>query len=152
MNYNNLVGDLTLSIVKPDAIKRNLSGAIRHRLENASFRVVGAKLIKMTNEMAASFYEIHKDKSFFNDMCKFMSDGPCVVQVLYKKGKAVKAYRDIMGATNPADALAGTLRHDFGISIDFNAVHGSDSDENAMKEIEFFFNENEIFLPEDSKA
>ncbi len=133
----------TLSIIKPDATRRNLTGAINARIEESGFRIIAQKRLKMTQEIAEKFYEIHKERAFFNDLCTFMTGGPVVVQVLESE-EAMQRYRDLMGATNPANAEEGTLRKDFAESIEANSVHGSDSEENAAREISFFFSEIEI--------
>lgn len=138
-----MTGTRTLSIIKPDATRRHLTGEINARLEKAGFRIIAQKRLRMDRAMAERFYEVHKERSFFNDLCAFMSSGPIIVQVLECPG-AVLRYRDIMGATNPANAQEGTIRKDFAESIEANSVHGSDSDENAAHEIAFFFSEIEI--------
>ena len=133
----------TFSIIKPDATRRNLTGAVTKMLEEAGLRVVASKRIQMTREQAEGFYAVHKERPFFGDLVEFMISGPVVVQVLEGED-AVARNRKIMGATNPADADEGTIRKTFAESIEANSVHGSDSDENAKTEIEFFFNEDEI--------
>ncbi|HAD16521.1 nucleoside-diphosphate kinase [Qipengyuania citrea] len=133
----------TFSIIKPDATRRNLTGAVTKMLEEAGLRVVASKRIQMTREQAEGFYAVHKERPFFGELVDFMISGPVVVQVLEGED-AVKRNRDVMGATNPADADEGTIRKAFAESIEANSVHGSDSDENAKIEIEFFFNEDEI--------
>ena len=133
----------TFSIIKPDATRRNLTGAVTKMLEEAGLRVVASKRIQMSREQAEGFYGVHKERPFFNDLVGFMISGPVVVQVLEGED-AVKRNRDVMGATNPADAAEGTIRKAFAESIEANTVHGSDSDENAKIEIEFFFNEDEL--------
>ena len=133
----------TFSIIKPDATRRNLTGAVTKMLEEAGLRVVALKRIKMTREQAEGFYAVHKERPFFGDLVEFMTSGPVVVQVLEGED-AVKRNRDVMGATNPADADEGTIRKTYAESIEANTVHGSDSEENAKIEIEFFFDENEI--------
>lgn len=133
----------TFSIIKPDATRRNLTGAVTKMLEEADLRVVASKRVKLTREQAEGFYEVHKDRPFYGELCDFMTSGPVVVQVLEGED-AVKRNRDIMGATNPADAEEGTIRKTYAESIEANTVHGSDSDENAAKEIAFFFDEDEI--------
>lgn len=134
----------TLSIIKPDAVAKNVIGKIIDRLEAGGLTVVAAKMIKVTKAQAEQFYAIHKSKPFFNDLVNFISSGPVIVQVL-QGINAVQENRNIMGATNPKDALPGTIRKDFATNIDQNAVHGSDSLENAKIEIAFFFSECEIF-------
>jgi nucleoside-diphosphate kinase len=133
----------TFSIIKPDATRRNLTGAVTKMLEDAGLRVVASKRIHLTREQAEGFYAVHKDRPFFGDLCSFMTSGPVVVQVLEGED-AVKRNRDVMGATNPADAADGTIRKAFAESIEANSVHGSDSDENAQVEIDYFFKPEEI--------
>jgi len=128
----------TLSIIKPDATKRNLTGLINAKFENAGLKIIAQKRLQLTRSMAEKFYEIHKDRPFFNDLVDFMISGPVVVQVL-EGDNAVKLNRDVMGATNPDDAEEGTIRKEFAESIEANSVHGSDSLENAQNEISFFF-------------
>jgi nucleoside-diphosphate kinase len=133
----------TFSIIKPDATRRNLTGAVTKMLEDAGLRVVASKRIRMSRDQAENFYAVHKERPFFNDLCRFMTSGPVVVQVLEGED-AVKRNREIMGATNPADAAQGTIRKVYAESIEANSVHGSDSDENAKVEIDFFFRQDEI--------
>ena len=133
----------TFSIIKPDATRRNLTGAVTKMLEEAGLRVVASKRIQMTREQAEGFYGVHRERPFFNDLVSFMISGPVVVQVLEGEN-AVQANRDIMGATNPENADAGTIRKELAESIEANSVHGSDSEENAATEIAFFFSEEEI--------
>ena len=128
----------TLSIIKPDATKRNLTGLINAKFENSGLKIIAQKRLQLTRSMAEKFYEIHKDRPFFNDLVDFMISGPVVVQVL-EGDNAVKLNRDVMGATNPDDAEEGTIRKEFAESIEANSVHGSDSLENAKNEISFFF-------------
>ena len=135
--------DETFSIIKPDATKRNLTGSINSLIENSGLRIIAQKRIKLTNVQAKEFYEVHNDKTFFSDLVEYMTSEPVVVQVL-QADNAVKKYREVMGATNPENAEEGTIRKLFALNVQENSVHGSDSDENALKEIEFFFNENEI--------
>ena len=135
--------DRTFSIIKPDATKRNLTGSINSLIEKNGLRIIAQKRIKMSIEQAEKFYAVHNDKPFFSDLVKYMTSEPVVVQVLYGEN-AVKKYREVMGATNPDNAEEGTIRKLFALNVQENSVHGSDSDENAIKEIEFFFNENEI--------
>ena len=135
--------DRTFSIIKPDATKRNLTGSINSVIEKCGLRIIAQKRIKMNDEQAQKFYEVHNDKPFFKDLVEFMTSEPVVVQVL-QADNAVKKYREVMGATNPENAEEGTIRKLFALNVQENSVHGSDSDENALKEIEFFFNENEI--------
>lgn len=133
----------TFSIIKPDATRRNLTGAITKKLEDAGLRVVASKRIRMSREQAEGFYGVHRERPFFNDLCTFMTSGPVVVQVLEGED-AVARNREVMGATNPANADEGTIRKEFAESIEANSVHGSDSDENAKIEIDFFFKPEEI--------
>ena len=128
----------TLSIIKPDATKRNLTGLINAKFEKAGLKIIAQKRLQLTRSMAGNFYEIHKDRPFFNDLVDFMISGPVVVQVL-EGDNAVKLNRDVMGATNPKEAEEGTIRKEFAESIEANSVHGSDSLENAKNEISFFF-------------
>ena len=128
----------TLSIIKPDATRRNLTGLINSKFEKAGLKIIAQKRLQLTRSMAEKFYEIHKDRPFFNSLVDFMISGPVVVQVL-EGYDAVKLNRDVMGATNPDDALEGTIRKEFAESIEANSVHGSDSLENAQNEISFFF-------------
>ena len=133
----------TFSIIKPDATRRNITGKVAARLEEGGLRIVGQKRINMTREQAEGFYAVHKERPFFNDLVAFMTSGPVVVQVLEGEN-AVARNREIMGATNPADAAEGTIRKDFAESIEANSVHGSDSPGNARIEIDFFFSADEI--------
>ncbi len=138
-----MVKERTLSIIKPDATRRNLTGKINAKFEDQGLRIVAQKRLRMTQCMAEAFYAVHKERPFFNDLVKFMASGPVVAQVLEGED-AVALNRKIMGATNPANADAGTIRKEFAESIDANSVHGSDSLENAKNEISFFFAETEI--------
>lgn len=133
----------TLSIIKPDAVAKNLIGAIYSRFETAGLTIVGSKMLRLSQEQAEGFYAEHKERPFFGALVEFMTSGPVVVQVL-EGDNAILKNREIMGATNPAEAAAGTLRHDFATSIDANAVHGSDAPASAEREIAYFFNESEI--------
>jgi len=133
----------TFSIIKPDATRRNLTGAVTKMLEDGGLQVVASKRIQMSAAQAEGFYAVHKERPFFNDLVAFMTSGPVVVQVLEGED-AVKRNRDIMGATNPADAAEGTIRKTFAESIEANSAHGSDSEENARIEIDFFFKPEEI--------
>ncbi len=133
----------TFSIIKPDATRRNLTGAVTAMLEEAGLRVVASKRIHMTRAQAEGFYAVHKERPFYGELCDFMTSGPVVVQVLEGED-AVKRNRDVMGATNPKDADEGTIRKELAESIEANTVHGSDSDENAAIEIAFFFSPDEI--------
>lgn len=133
----------TLSILKPDATRRNLTGRINARFEEAGLRIVAQKRLHLSRAQAEGFYAVHRERPFFNDLCSFMISGPVVVQVL-EGPNAVAANREIMGATDPAKAKQGTIRADFAESIEANSVHGSDSVENAAKEIAYFFSAIEI--------
>ena len=133
----------TLSIIKPDATRRNITGKIIARLEESGLRIVAQKRIHLSRELAESFYEVHKDRPFYGDLVSFMISGPVVVQVLEGE-EAVAKNRDVMGATNPAEAAPNTIRKDFAESIEANSAHGSDSIENAKNEIKFFFSDSEI--------
>jgi nucleoside-diphosphate kinase len=135
---------LTLSIIKPDAVKRNLTGRINTMIENKSIKIIGQKMIKLSLEDAQMFYSVHKDRAFYQDLCNYMISGPIVVQVLSGKDVIVK-YRELMGATNPANAEDNTIRKAYGVSVEENSVHGSDSEENAKIEIDFFFSKREIY-------
>lgn len=133
----------TFSIIKPDATRRNLTGAVTKKLEEAGLRIVASKRIQMTKDQAEGFYAVHKERPFFNDLVNFMISGPVVVQVLEGED-AVKRNRDVMGATNPENADAGTIRRELAESIEANSVHGSDSEDNAAIEIAYFFDDKEI--------
>jgi nucleoside-diphosphate kinase len=133
----------TLSIIKPNATKRNITGLINARLEEAGLRIVAQKRLKLTRERAERFYAVHKERPFFNDLCAFMSSGPVVAQVL-EGDNAVAKNREVMGATDPAKAAAGTIRKLYGEDVEKNSVHGSDSADNAKAEIAFFFKDEEI--------
>jgi nucleoside-diphosphate kinase len=133
----------TFSIIKPDATKRNITGKIIAKFEDAGLRVVAQRRIRMTKEQAENFYGVHRERPFFNDLVAFMTSGPVVVQVLEGEN-AVARNREIMGATNPADAADGTIRKEFAESIEANSVHGSDAPETAAEEIAFFFKADEI--------
>ncbi len=133
----------TFSIIKPDATRRNITGAITSMLENAGLRVVASRRVRMTRDQAEGFYAVHKERPFFNDLCTFMTSGPVVVQVLEGEN-AVARNREVMGATNPTDAAEGTIRKIYAESIEANSVHGSDSEDNAGIEIDFFFKPEEI--------
>ena len=130
----------TLSIVKPDAVKRNLEGEIKEIFKNNGFQILKEKKIQIERSEAEKFYKIHETKPFYNDLCEYLSSGPIIVMVL-EKDNAVLENRELMGATNPIDAKEGTIRKKYGISIDKNSVHGSDSFDNAKNEIDFFFND-----------
>ncbi|ABI56597.1 nucleoside-diphosphate kinase [Alkalilimnicola ehrlichii MLHE-1] len=133
----------TLSIIKPDAVAKNIIGEIYNRFEKAGLKIVAARMVHLSREQAEGFYAVHKERPFFNDLVGFMISGPVMVQVLEGENAIVKN-REIMGATNPAEAAAGTLRHDYAETIDANAVHGSDAPETAKQEIEFFFKADEL--------
>ena len=133
----------SLSIIKPDAVAKNVIGKIYSRFESAGFRIVASKMLHLDNELAGGFYAVHKDRPFYNDLVEFMTSGPVMVQVLEAEN-AVAKHREIMGATNPKEADAGTIRADFAQSLDENAVHGSDSIENAAIEIEYFFGKDGV--------
>lgn len=133
----------TLSIIKPDAVERNLIGKINSKFESAGLKIVASKMLQLSTKNAQDFYAIHNQRPFFNDLVKFMTSSPVLVQVL-KGENAVAKNRDIMGATNPANAELGTIRKEFALSIEANSVHGSDSVENAEIEIAFFFAKTEI--------
>ncbi|MBC7193196.1 nucleoside-diphosphate kinase [Marinobacter sp.] len=138
-----MANERTLSIIKPDAVAKNVIGEIYSRFEKADLKIVAAKMMHLTQEQAEGFYAEHKERPFFNDLVAFMTSGPVVVQVLEGEGAILKN-RDLMGATNPKEAEPGTIRADFASSIDANAVHGSDSAASAEREIAYFFNDNEI--------
>ena len=133
----------TFSIIKPDATRRNLTGAVTRMLEEAGLRVVASKRIHMSRDQAEGFYAVHKERPFFGELVEFMISGPVVVQVLEGEN-AMQTNRDVMGATNPKDAAPGTIRKELAESIEANSVHGSDSDENAAIEIAYFFKDDEI--------
>lgn len=135
--------EFTLSIIKPDAVAKSVIGQIYSRFENAGLTIAAAKMMHLTREQAEGFYAVHKSRPFFNDLINFMITGPVMVQVLHGDNAMAKN-RDLMGATNPKEAAPGTIRADFADSIDANAVHGSDSVENAAQEIAFFFEPHEI--------
>jgi nucleoside-diphosphate kinase len=135
--------NLTFGIIKPDAVRAGHTGSIIQRILDGGFKIRGLKLIHMTRREAEGFYDVHRERPFFSGLTEFMSSAPCVVMALEKEG-AVKAWRDLMGATDPAKADAGTLRKEFGGAVGENAVHGSDSDENAAIEIAYFFSRLEL--------
>ena len=134
----------TLSIIKPDAVAKNVLGKILDRFESAGLKIIAIKMLHLDKDMAEGFYAEHKGKPFFENLINFMTSAPVVVQVLYGEN-AIKTNRELMGNTNPEEAAQGTIRSDFAESIDANAVHGSDSSESAEREISYFFNESEIF-------
>lgn len=133
----------TLSIIKPDAVAKNVIGDIYKRFEQGGLQVIGARMMQLSREQAEGFYAVHKERPFFNDLVSFMISGPVMVQALEGEN-AIAKNRDLMGATNPKDAEAGTIRADFADSIDANAVHGSDAPETAAEEIKFFFKDGEL--------
>ena len=133
----------TLSIIKPDATRRNLTGAINKRLEEAGLRIVAQKRLSLTREQVEGFYAVHKERPFYRSLCDFMTSGPVVVQVLEGEG-AIDENRRVMGATNPEDADPGTIRKDFAENVEANSVHGSDAPETAAFEIAYFFTDDEI--------
>ena len=133
----------TFSIIKPDATRRNLTGKINALIEDAGLRIIAQKRVHLSEDQARQFYAVHKDRPFYGDLVSFMSSGPVVVQVL-EGDNAIARYREVMGATNPADAEPGTIRAEFAESIDANSVHGSDAPETAVEEIAQFFSEDEI--------
>ena len=133
----------TLSLIKPDATKRGLTGQINSRFEKADLRIIAQKRLRLNRRQAEGFYSVHKERSFFNDLCDFMCSGPIVAQVLEGEN-AISRNREIMGATNPANADDGTIRNEFGESVEANSVHGSDSPETASWEIAYFFSEIDI--------
>ncbi|MBB3710621.1 nucleoside-diphosphate kinase [Limimaricola variabilis] len=133
----------TLSIIKPDATKRNLTGKINAKFEDAGLRIIAQKRIQLTQEQAGKFYDVHRERPFFGELTEFMASGPVVVQVLEGEG-AIAKNREVMGATNPADAAAGTIRAEFAESVGENSVHGSDAPETAKEEIAFFFSGLEL--------
>ena len=137
------IGNLTFGIIKPDAVRGGKVGGILQQITDSGFKIRGMKLIHMTQHEAEGFYAVHRERPFFGELTKFMSGEPCVVLALEKAG-AVKAWRDLMGATDPAKADAGTIRKEFANSIGENAVHGSDSEENAQIEIAYFFSQLEL--------
>jgi nucleoside-diphosphate kinase len=138
-----MANERTLSIIKPDATRRNLTGAINSKIEQAGLRIIAQKRVKWKRKDAETFYKVHKGRPFYKDLVKFMSSGPIVLQVLEGEN-AVAKYRQVMGATNPANAEAGSIRKEFAESIEANSVHGSDNPENARKEIKLCFKASEI--------
>ena len=133
----------TFAIIKPDAVERNIIGRILEKVEGAGFKIVGMKKIQLTKSQAEGFYYVHRERPFFNDLCAFMSRSPVVVMALEREN-AILSWRDLMGATNPANADAGTIRKEFGLSIEENTVHGSDAPETAAFEIPYFFSQLEL--------
>jgi len=137
------MGNKTFAIIKPDAVKNLDTGKVYDSILKNGFNIISAKLLKMSLEQAEGFYDVHRERPFFGELTSFMTSGPCMVLALEKED-AVQAWRDTIGATNPSEASEGTIRKEFATSIQENAVHGSDSDENSEKEIAFFFTESEI--------
>ena len=133
----------TFSIIKPDATKRNITGSINKIIEENNLRIIAQKRIQLTNEQAENFYDVHREKPFFKDLIEYMTSEPVIVQVIEGEN-AITKYRDVMGATNPDNAKEGTIRKIHALNVQENSVHGSDSEENAIKEIDFFFNLKEI--------
>lgn len=133
----------TLSIIKPDGVAQNVIGEIYNRFEKAGLTIIAARMVQLSQSDAEGFYAVHRERPFFNDLVGFMTSGPVMVQVL-EGDDAIRKNREIMGATNPKEAAAGTLRHDYAKSIDANAVHGSDGEDTAKQEISYFFKDNEI--------
>jgi nucleoside-diphosphate kinase len=142
-----MAGDITFTMIKPVAFKNKATGKIIDRILEAGFWLVAAKTVHLSQKQAEKFYAIHKGRPFYDDLVKFMSSGPIIAAVLQKEN-AVEDYRKLIGKTNPAEAEVGTIRRDFGTSIQANAVHGSDSDENAVIECDFFFSQSERFYKE----
>ena len=138
------MSERTLAIIKPDAVAKGVAGQILARIEGAGFQVLAIKMIQMTEDDAAGFYAVHRERPFFKSLCTFMTQGPCLPMVL-EADNAIQRWRDLMGATDPAKAAAGTIRKDFASSIESNAVHGSDAPETAAFEIPYFFASLEIF-------
>jgi nucleoside-diphosphate kinase len=137
--------ELTLSIIKPDGVEKNIIGEVYKRFEQAGLKVVASKMMHLTEEQAGKFYEVHKERPFYGELVTYMSSGPIMVQALYGEN-AIQKNRELMGATNPKDADPGTIRADFADSIDKNAVHGSDAPDTAKVEIDFFFGQDQIFM------
>jgi nucleoside-diphosphate kinase len=133
----------TLAIIKPDAVQRNLAGKILARLEAEGFRVLGLKMVSLTKQDAERFYQVHRERPFFHDLTSYMASGPAI-PILLQRENAIQTLRDIMGATNPAQAAAGTLRQEYGLDVEKNAIHGSDAPATAAWEIAFFFNHLEF--------
>ena len=134
----------TLSIIKPDAVKRSLTGEINSMIQKKNIKIVAQKMLKLSIEDAQNFYNVHKERAFFDDLCNYMISGPIIVQVLEGKDVILK-YRELMGATNPENADENTIRKLYGVSVEENSVHGSDSEDNSKIEIDFFFPKREIF-------
>jgi len=142
-DFKGIKMNLTFSIIKPDATKRNITGSINKIIEDNGLRIIAQKRIILSKGQAQEFYLTHKDKPFFNDLIKYMTSEPVIVQVL-KAENAVLKYREVMGSTNPKDAISGSIRNLYGLNIQENSVHGSDSNENAKKEIKYFFDDIEL--------
>lgn len=138
-----MASERTLSIIKPDAVAKDVIGKIYQRFESAGLQIVAAKMLQLSQNQAEQFYAVHKERPFYEDLVKFMTSGPVMVQVL-EGDNAIAKHREVMGATNPADAAPGTIRADFASSVEENAVHGSDAAETAAEEIAFFFKEDEL--------
>ncbi len=137
--------ELTLSIIKPDGVEKNIIGEVYKRFEQAGLKIVASKMMHLTEEQAGKFYEVHKERPFYGELVAYMSSGPIMVQVLYGEN-SIQKNRELMGATNPKEAEPGTIRADFADSIDKNAVHGSDAPDTAKVEIDFFFGQDQIFM------
>ena len=137
--------ELTLSIIKPDGVEKNIIGEVYKRFEQAGLKIVASKMMHLTEEQAGKFYEVHKERPFYGELVTYMSSGPIMVQALYGEN-AIQKNRELMGATNPKEADPGTIRADFADSIDKNAVHGSDAPDTAKVEIDFFFGQDQIFM------
>jgi nucleoside-diphosphate kinase len=137
--------ELTLSIIKPDGVEKNIIGEVYKRFEQSGLKIVASKMMHLTEEQAGKFYEVHKERPFYGELVTYMSSGPIMVQVLYGEN-AIQKNRELMGATNPKEADPGTIRADFADSIDKNAVHGSDAPDTAKVEIDFFFGQDQIFM------
>lgn len=138
-----MTGNITFTMIKPDAVRNLHSGKILDMIINAGFEIKALKMVKLTREVASKFYEIHKERPFYSTLVEFMSSGP-VIAIVLQKSDAVQSFRDFIGSTNPSEAVNGSIRQMFGTSIQNNAVHGSDSDENAIRESTFFFSEFEM--------
>jgi len=137
--------ELTLSIIKPDGVEKNIIGEVYKRFEQSGLKIVASKMMHLTEEQAGKFYEVHKERPFYGELVTYMSSGPIMVQMLYGEN-AIQKNRELMGATNPKEADPGTIRADFADSIDKNAVHGSDAPDTAKVEIDFFFGQDQIFM------
>ncbi|TYP92580.1 nucleoside diphosphate kinase [Fodinibius salinus] len=133
----------TLTILKPDCVRKELIGEVTRRIQEAGFKIVAMKMTRLTKDTAAGFYSVHKERPFFDELCEFMSSGPCVPMILEKEN-AIKDFRDFIGATDPSEAEEGTVRADFADSVGENIIHGSDSVENGQKEANFFFSEQQV--------